>query len=107
MLKSLMIFILACSFCAAQLNTGLPLFAADDLAGSSLAESVNGGKFVAEGWLADQNEDNLYYRLPEGILAGTVEYEAKGFKLSQPGQDQQNLWGVWDTYSLVNIWRNR
>ena len=69
----------------------------DPLTGGTSRANVVGGQFEPEGWRSLTNSDQLHYALPDDLLEGSIEFEAKGFKLGT-GEARQHVWGLYDVF---------
>lgn len=61
-----------------------------------------GGRFESEGWKALSDADNLRYVLPEDQLAGSMQYECKGFRIGE-GRDRWHVWGLYDVHRVPQL----
>jgi hypothetical protein len=66
--------------------------------GAPGAVEIAGGGFTGAGWQPAKEDDHLYYALPEGLLAGTVEVEVKGIRIGLPGDPRKHPLLIADRY---------
>jgi hypothetical protein len=65
---------------------------------STLAKSIIGGRFDADGWTAVDDTDHIYYELPAGVRSASLEFEVKGTVVGAPKDPRKHIFLVSDRY---------